>query len=60
MNADFITILGSAVASGIFSSLVTIAAIRVELRWLRRDIEVLNKRVNRLEFPRQPFGASTT
>lgn len=59
MNADFLTILGAAVASGIFSSIVTIAAIRVELRWLRRDIDSLNKRVNRLEFPRQPFGVTS-
>ncbi len=45
MNIDFTTAIVAAAASGIFSAFVTVAAIRVELRWLRRDVDRLNKRV---------------
>jgi len=36
-----ITALVSAVVSGVVSSLATVAAIRVELKWLRRDVDHL-------------------
>lgn len=39
------TAIVSAVVSGLVASLGTIAAIRVELRWLRRDVDNLNKKV---------------
>ena len=37
--------LGSAIVTG----LVTWGGIRVELRWLRRDVDRLDKRVDRVE-----------
>lgn len=39
------TAIVAAVVSGIVSSLATIAAIRVELRWLRHDVNRLNDTV---------------
>lgn len=45
MNVDFAAAIVAAVASGVVSSIVTIAALKVELRWLRRDVDRLNKRV---------------
>lgn len=39
-----VTAIVSAVVSGVVSSFATIAAIRVELKWLRRDVDYLMDR----------------
>ena len=38
-----------ALASAIATGLVTWGAIRVELRWLRRDVDHAHKRIDRVE-----------
>lgn len=39
----------SALVTGAITALVTVTAMRVELRWLRRDLDKLEKRVDQLD-----------
>ena len=49
MESDIATlILGAAITGGV-SSLATVAAIKVELRWLKRAAEKLETRIERVE-----------
>ena len=54
MNVDLIGPIVAALVSGTFSAMVTIVTLRVEMRWLRRDVDRLEKRVdNHLAVSRQ-------
>lgn len=44
------------VVSALFAAGGAYAAVRVELRYLRRDLEKLETRVEALELPRAPCG----
>lgn len=42
---SLLPILVSSAITGIVSSIATVATIRVELKWLRRDVDDLRKRI---------------
>lgn len=46
MSVDLIGPVVAAIISGAFSAMVTIITLRVEMRWLRRDVDRLEKRVD--------------
>jgi len=46
MNIDLVGPIVAAIVSGSFSAIVTIVTLRVEMRWLRRDVDRLEKRVD--------------
>lgn len=49
MKIDIATMVIGAVVSGVFSSLLTVVAIKVDIRWMKRALDKLEKRADRLE-----------
>lgn len=54
MDNTLLMAIASSVMAGVVSSIATIAAVRVELRWQRRDIDDLRREVDALKALRKP------